>query len=79
MNYLIEGELVDTYGGDYTYRDVWYEIEDGEYVFYERCYGAKPSDTERIYDQDEINEFKSDLEMRNDNELGEILKEVNDL
>jgi len=29
MTYLIDGEVVNTYGGDYTYRDVWYEIENG--------------------------------------------------
>jgi len=59
MTYLIEGEVVDTYGGDYTYQDVWYEIEDGEYFFYERYYGAKPSDTERITDEKEIAKYMS--------------------
>ena len=59
MTYLIEGEVVDTYGGDYTYQDVWYEIEDGKYFFYERYYGAKPSDTERITDEKEIAKYMS--------------------
>lgn len=57
MTYLIDSELVDTYGGDFTYRDVWYEIEDGEYIFFERFYGAKPSETERITDPQEIKEL----------------------
>jgi hypothetical protein len=57
MNYIIDGEVVDTYGGGYTYRDVWYEIEDGEVVFYESYYGAKPSPTERISYKDEIEEL----------------------
>ena len=35
MDYLVEGEIIDTYGGDYTYRDVW--IEDDKY--YERISG----------------------------------------
>ena len=52
MNYIFEGEVVDTYGGDFTYRDVWYEIEDGKKIFYEMYYGAKPSDTERINEED---------------------------
>lgn len=57
MNYIIDGEVVDTYGGGYTYRDVWYEIEGDEVVFYESYYGAKPSPTERITNKDEITEL----------------------
>jgi hypothetical protein len=53
MNYIMEGDVVDTYGGDYTYRDVWYEVENGKKIYYERYYGAKPSDTE-IIDESEI-------------------------
>ena len=30
MKYLIDGEVVDTYGGDFTYMDVRYEIVDGK-------------------------------------------------
>lgn len=54
---LIDGELVDTYGGDFTYRDVRYEFEDGEYTFFETYYGAKPSSETIIYDSDEIAEL----------------------
>lgn len=83
MEYLIEGELVDTYGGDYTYRDVWYEIENGEYTFYERCYGAKPSEAEVITDKDEIEEFLSDIRTReliaNDEETMELLRQINEM
>jgi hypothetical protein len=38
---------------------VWYEVEDGKYLFYERFYGAKPSETERITDEKEIAEYMS--------------------
>ncbi len=58
---LIDGELVDTYGGDFTYRDVWCEVENGEYTFYERYYGAKPSDTEIITDVEEIATFMREI------------------
>lgn len=61
MTYLVDGEVVDTYGGDYTYRDVWYEMEDNEYIFYERYYGAKPSETERITDKEQIDEYMRDI------------------
>ena len=53
MKYLIEGEIVDTYGGDYTYKDVW--LENGRY--YKRCYGAKPTDIEEITNVNEIEEL----------------------
>jgi len=59
--YIIEGEVVDTYGGDYTYRDVWCEFEDGEYIFYEMYYGSGPSETERITDEEEINKFMLEI------------------
>jgi hypothetical protein len=42
MELLIDGEVIDTYGGDFTYRDVEFELENGEYSFYETNYGAKP-------------------------------------
>jgi hypothetical protein len=61
MIFLIEGEVVDTYGGDYTYRDVWYEVEDNEYFFYERYYGAKSSETERVTDREEIYEYMIEI------------------
>ena len=57
MKYLIEGELVDTYGGNFTYRDVWSEEEDDEIVYYEFYYGAKPVPPRKITDPDEINEL----------------------
>ncbi len=48
--YLREGELVDTYGGDYTYRSIFFVIRNGSKVYYKECYGAKPSEPEEIYD-----------------------------
>ena len=56
MIYLVDGDIVDTEGDNYTYRDVWCEIEDGKYFFYEKYYGAKPSKTQMITDKEEIDE-----------------------
>lgn len=56
-----EGELVDTYGGDFTYRDIYYNIINGEYIFYERYFGAKPSELQEIDDKEEIEELLKDL------------------
>lgn len=61
---IIDGELVDTYGGDFTYLYVYYEIEDGEYIFYEQCLGAKGYPLERVYDDAEIAEY---MKIVNDN------------
>ena len=57
MPELIDGEVVDTYGGDYTYRYVFYEKEGDEYFFYEYFTGAKASPQEQITDSEEIAEF----------------------
>jgi hypothetical protein len=54
---IIDGELVDTYGGDYTYKYVYAEVEDGEVIFYEYCLGAKEMPEERVYDADDIAEY----------------------
>ncbi len=61
MNTIIDGELVDTYEG-HTWRDVWYELEDGKYTFYERCYGNKPSPTEEVTDAEDILHYLSLVE-----------------
>lgn len=55
--YIVEHELVDTYGGDFTYRDIWYQIIDNEIIFFERYYGAKQSDVEQITDTETIKEL----------------------
>ena len=57
--YVIKGELADTYGGDYTYQNVFYVLTDGEPVFYKEYYGAKPSDPTEVTDTDDINYYKS--------------------
>lgn len=67
---IINGELVDTYGGDYTFQYVSSEIEDGEVVFYEEFMGAKPRDKERVYDQEQIAEYMAIYERLN-NEVSE--------
>ena len=55
---MIDGELIDTYGGDFTYRDVTYDINDDEsFTFYEVHYGAKPMGKIEIDDPKEIEEL----------------------
>lgn len=41
---LREGEVVDTYGGDYTYEDTGYTDDNGSIQFYYRQYSST-SDT----------------------------------
>ena len=57
MDILIDGEVVDTYGGDYTYRNVYYYTEDDKYFFYEEFTGAKSTPCELVTDPDEISEL----------------------
>lgn len=56
---LIDGQVVDTYGGDFTYRDVWVEYEGGRPVFYELYYGAKPEHSAQVTDREEIQYLKT--------------------
>ena len=43
---IIEGELIDTYGGDFTYRDVRkVTYEDGEVKYFEKLYGINVEDS----------------------------------
>lgn len=53
-------ELVDTYGGDFTYRVVRFEQEDGEVTFFERYHGASKNfdndGEETVIDDDEERE-----------------------
>ena len=60
---LTEGEVIDTYGGDFTYRDTGYiNNDDGTYTFYYHDYGAKPSDGWEVNDDpDEIAELTRDI------------------
>ena len=62
MPYLIDGEVADTYGGDFTWYYVWYEVEDGQYIFYEQYIGAKPKSPSIVSDENEIKEFMSMIE-----------------
>ena len=68
MNYLIEGDLVDTVGG-WTYIDVWYEIEDNKFYLYRLYSGVREDEFNEdgkligVYDTiEEVNEVmnKSD-------------------
>jgi hypothetical protein len=52
--FLIEGEVSDTYGGDYTYRDVWASETTDGLEFFQQYTGAKPSEVEQIFDTEEI-------------------------
>jgi len=51
----IEGDYSD--GTIYTYRDVWYEMENDVFTFYEVYYGANPLGQMLITDPDEISEL----------------------
>jgi len=55
MKNIIEGEAINTYGGNYIYRDVWFEIEDGEKVYYELVFSSGICNpTPKEIDEDEI-------------------------
>lgn len=54
---VLSDELVDTYGGNFTYCEISYEIENGEIFFYEMRYGHDPSPLELIDDIQEIREL----------------------
>jgi len=60
---MCEGELIDTYGGDFTYRDTGYiKNDDGTFKFYYKDYGAKPTDDWGIIDDpEEIEELLSEM------------------
>lgn len=61
--YLIEGELVDTYGGDFTYQDIRYEWDEefDKYRFYESYTGAKPQSEEEVINPKELQQFYNQL------------------
>jgi hypothetical protein len=64
--YLVEGETIDTYGGDFTYHDLWYEEENGEKLFFETIYGqgaGEDKGTTMITDKEEIDEIKSEYNL----------------
>ena len=74
---LVEGQVVDTYGGDYTYRDTAYvKNDDGTLTFYKQFYGAKPSDGWGVIDDpDEIEEITRDVrQMEMKKNLSEAIK-----
>lgn len=56
---LVEGELIDTYGGDFTYRDVVAKMtSDNLFTLWEQHYGqCDDSDEFEIDDNSEIKEF----------------------
>jgi hypothetical protein len=74
---LTEGEVIDTYSGDFTYRDTGYiNNDDGTYTFYYHDYGAKPSDGWEVNDDpDEIAELTRDIrQMEMKKNLSEVIK-----
>jgi hypothetical protein len=64
--YLVDGEVVDTYGGDYTYRDVWCEYDPNEgYSIFTHDYGAKETPTEMITDPEDVAYYMNQINERN--------------
>lgn len=67
IHYLLEGETIDTYGGNFTYRDLWYEEENGEKTFFETIYGPGAGDdkgTIMITDKEEIESIKKEFDLK---------------
>jgi hypothetical protein len=62
---IIEGDVVDTYGGDYTYLYVYAEEHEGVLSFYRYCMGAKPESLSKVYDPDDIAEYTRIYERNN--------------
>ena len=56
---LIDAELVDTRGGNFTYKDVQYVWVGENVYFYDRTYGVNVCDSgwELVDDSDEIREY----------------------
>jgi hypothetical protein len=54
---IIVGELVDTYGGDYTYKYVYAEYDSSGVVFYESCMGAKAEEEFVVDDPADLAEY----------------------
>jgi hypothetical protein len=62
--YVVDGELCDTYGGDYTFQYVRARYEDKALRFFERFSGAKKRGEQEIYDEERIEEYKNVLRSR---------------
>jgi hypothetical protein len=54
---VLSDVVVNTYGGNFTYCEISYEIENDEIFFYEMHYGHDPSPLELIDDIQEIREL----------------------
>jgi hypothetical protein len=52
--YIVDGELVDTYGGDYTYRYVYADVDFDGITFTEYETGAKAVDEFIVDDPEDI-------------------------
>lgn len=55
--YIVDGHVVDTYGGDYTYQYVYAEEGKDGLVFFEYCTGAKEHDSFQVDDPADIAEY----------------------
>ncbi len=56
MREVFLGEVVDTYGGDYTHRNTYYEEETD--CFYIEYTGARPRELELVRDEEEIENLR---------------------
>ena len=56
---IVNGELIDTYGGDFTYRYVYAVVVDNDVTFYEYHLGENVGNTEHevVDDEEDIMEY----------------------
>jgi hypothetical protein len=66
MNYIVEDYLVDTYGGNFTYMDMWWKEKEGKFYVYESYSGVRAWEfdmggdwVECFNTKEELNEFIS--------------------
>lgn len=66
LDLIIDGEIINTYGGNFTHRDVYHDPKTG--IFYEYTTGGTGNyEYEEVTDPDEIKYFKTLITTDNGN------------
>jgi len=76
--YIIEAETIDTYGGNFTYRNVFY-IEDAKkgIIFYEERFGVNVSDEDKeSFEIEDVNEIVELKRIKNMKMLNDLKKQI---